>query len=427
MTNEMNTVPELRFPNFCDEWVNYKLGEIVDIRGRIGFRGYTKSDIIDKEDGGILTFSPTNIISNKLKNTVHDTYITKEKYEESPEIMVKNGDILFVKTGSTLGKSTLVTNLNEEATVNPQIVVMRVKEFFHQKFTSTYLTLNKILRQVAQIRIGGAIPTLTESEIKKFQVSFPAYEEQKKIGYFFSKLDRQIELEEEKLELLEQQKRGYMQKIFSQELRFKDERGNNHPSWKEMKLMEFLSVIDGDRGKNYPTKNDFMENGHTLFLSATNVTKQGFSLNQSQYITKEKSNSMGKGKLNINDVVLTTRGSIGNVFLYNEKIAKKNPFVRINSGMLILRTEDYIKSFFITKYLVSPLGKKQIDLLSFGSAQPQLTKKNIELYKIKLPVRQEQKQISLFLKKIDKIIEKQSSKVELLKQRKQGLLQKMFV
>lgn len=194
-----------------------------------------------------------------------------------------------------------------------------------------------------------------------------------------------------------------------------------------MKLMEFLFVIDGDRGKNYPTKNDFMENGHTLFLSATNVTKQGFSSNQSQYITKEKSNSIGKGKLNINDVVLTTRGSIGNAFLYNEKIAKKNPFVRINSGMLILRTEDYIKSFFITKYLVSPLGKKQIDLLSFDSAQTQLTKKNIELYKIKLPVRQEQKQISLFLKKIDKIIEKQSSKVELLKQRKQGLLQKMFV
>ena len=231
MINELKNVPELRFSNFCDEWVNYKLGEIVDIRGRIGFRGYTKSDIINKEDGGVLTFSPTNIIYNKLKNTVHDTYITKEKYEESPEIMVKTGDILFVKTGSTLGKSTLVANLNEEATVNPQIVVMRVKVFFHQKFTSTYLTLNKILRQVAQTRIGGAIPTLTESEIKKFQVSFPVYEEQQKIGEFFSKLDRQIELEEQKLEKLEEQKKGYMQKIFSKELRFKDENGNNYPEW----------------------------------------------------------------------------------------------------------------------------------------------------------------------------------------------------
>ncbi|MCC3756126.1 restriction endonuclease subunit S [Staphylococcus capitis] len=416
---EQQITPELRFPEFKENWEEFSLEDKSDLitkgttpkawdkNGKVNF---VKVENIEEHSGKVKTTS-------KISYYEHSTHLKRSILEE--------GDILFSIAG-TLGRITIINKEILPANTNQALAIIR-NTSINKYYLKTYLLGKSIKEYIRKNPTVGAQPNLSLKQIKSFKIKTPDFIEQEKIGNFFCKLDRQIELEEEKLELLEQQKKGYMQKIFSQELRFKDERGNNHPSWKEMKLMEFLSVIDGDRGKNYPTKNDFMENGHTLFLSAANVTKQGFSLNQSQYITKEKSNSMGKGKLNINDVVLTTRGSIGNVFLYNEKITKKKPFVRINSGMLILRTEDYIKSFFITKYLASPLGKKQIDLLSFGSAQPQLTKKDIELYKIKLPVRQEQKQISLFLKKIDKIIEKQSSKVELLKQRKQGLLQKMFV
>lgn len=74
-------------------------------------------------------------------------------------------------------------------------------------------------------------PNITKRDIEKFKIPYTCLEEQEKIGTFFSKLDRQIELEEEKLEILEQQKKGYMQKIFSQELRFKDENGNKYPKW----------------------------------------------------------------------------------------------------------------------------------------------------------------------------------------------------
>ncbi len=84
------------------------MGEVCQINGRIGFRGYTEKDIIPKEQGGVLAFTPTNIVNNQLALNVKNTYITRAKYDESPEIMVKNGNILFVKTGSTLGKSALV-------------------------------------------------------------------------------------------------------------------------------------------------------------------------------------------------------------------------------------------------------------------------------------------------------------------------------
>ncbi len=415
----MKNVPELRFSNFCDEWVNYKLGEIVDIRGRIGFRGYTKSDIINKEDGGVLTFSPTNIIYNKLKNTVHDTYITKEKYEESPEIMVKTGDILFVKTGSTLGKSTLVANLNEEATVNPQIVVMRVKVFFHQKFTSTYLTLNKILRQVAQTRIGGAIPTLTESEIKKFQVSFPVYEEQQKIGEFFSKLDRQIELEEQKLAKLEEQKKGYMQKIFSQELGFKDENGNEYPTWQSYKLGNLYKK--GKAGGTPKSTESKYYNGEVPFLSISDITKQGkFIMNTEKSITQEGVDNSTAWLVPVNSINYAMYASVG--YLSINKIE-----VATSQAIFNMVFEDNNLVEYIYYYLNHIRDKGILEKLVGTGTQSNLSASIMKSIYIKLPDYEEMVKITVFLSKVDKLIEKQNQKIDGLKKRKQGLLQKMFV
>ena len=114
---EGENVPEIRFQGFTEPWERRKLGEIARLNGRIGFRGYTQKDIISKDEGGILTFSPTNIVDNRLVFDVKNTYITQTKYDESPEIKISNGDILFVKTGSTLGKSALVTGLFEPASI----------------------------------------------------------------------------------------------------------------------------------------------------------------------------------------------------------------------------------------------------------------------------------------------------------------------
>lgn len=130
-------------------WKQRKLNEICKINGRIGFRGYTQKDIVSQEQGGVLTFSPTNIVDNTLTMKCRNTYITKEKYEESPEIKIKNGDILFVKTGSTLGKSALVMGLHENATINPQIVVLRTQEE-EAKFLSVILISDSLLKKLPQ-------------------------------------------------------------------------------------------------------------------------------------------------------------------------------------------------------------------------------------------------------------------------------------
>jgi len=209
-----------------------------------------------------------------------------------------------------------------------------------------------------------------------------------------------------KLESLKQLKKAYLQMMFPQDgetvprLRFD---GYAEP-WAQRKLGEVADVIDGDRGKNYPNANDFQECGHTLFLSAANITKDGFSFAFNQYITEEKSERLGNGKLWLDDVVLTSRGSLGYVALYNKEIYQQAPFARINSGMLLLRSKENAVPSFIEQFLKSPMGREQIDFISFGSAQPQLTKKDITNYEISFPSSAEQTAIGNFFCALDELI-----------------------
>lgn len=197
--------------------------------------------------------------------------------------------------------------------------------------------------------------------------------------------------------------------------------------WSNKEFENILEIIDGDRGSNYPNGNDFLELGHTLFLNASNVTSKGFRFNNNLYITEEKSKKLGNGKLLVDDIVLTSRGSLGHVAWYSQDIHRKIPFARINSGMLILRASDNSIPSFIAQYLTAPCGQKRINLISFGSAQPQLTKKDICKFVISLPLEtNEQTQIGSYFQHLDKLISLHQTKVNKLTNLKKAMLEKMF-
>lgn len=196
--------------------------------------------------------------------------------------------------------------------------------------------------------------------------------------------------------------------------------------WEERKLSEVADIMDGDRGKNYPNGDDFSETGHTLFMSATNVTKNGFKFDETQYISEEKSDSLGNGKIIEDDLILTSRGTVGNLALYDADAKRQIPFARINSGMLILRKKQNESAEFVLQYLKSLVGIKQLNLISFGSAQSQITKKDISKYKVQIPNFDEQTKIGTFFKQLDTLITLHQRKLDLLKEQKKGYLQKMF-
>lgn len=207
-------VPRIRFKGFTGDWEWHKLSDLSTLNGRIGFRGYTKKDIISKEEGGFLTLSPTNIIESQLILGDKNTYITKEKYEESPEIQIRNGDILFVKTGSTLGKSCLVNGLFEPASINPQIVVIRTDKHF-KSFLAVQFTSDLIQEQVVAIKIGGAVPTMTEMQIKNFDIVIPSNtKEAEIIGTIFSRFDKIISLQQQRIEEFQILKKYMLQNMF---------------------------------------------------------------------------------------------------------------------------------------------------------------------------------------------------------------------
>lgn len=165
-----------------------------------------------------------------------NTYITREKYDESPEIKISNGDILFVKTGSTLGKSALVTGLKEDASINPQIVVMHVEKD-SETFMSNVLITHGIMKQVAAVKIGGAVPTMTETELKNLTYFAPVEkEEQKRIGDYFTNLDHFITLHQCKCHLL--------LKLL-------------HNDWEQRKLSELL-YLSSERNDGSYTRDDVL-------------------------------------------------------------------------------------------------------------------------------------------------------------------------
>lgn len=173
----MSKLEEL-IQELCPDGVEYKpLGDICIVSGRIGFRGYTKQDQVEKGEGA-LSLSPSNIGENGIDFS-NSTYINWDKYNESPEIMVSNGDIIFTKTAS-VGKTEYVDNLPCKATINPQLVL--IKEIkCNSKYLSYVLKTKEFQKKVMKIKGQGTIPTISQKEFIKLTVPVPPLEVQKEI------------------------------------------------------------------------------------------------------------------------------------------------------------------------------------------------------------------------------------------------------
>jgi len=171
------------------EWVN--LGTVCDVFGRIGFRGYTKGDFVSKGEGAI-SLSPSNIVNNSMD---YDkcSYITWQKYEESPEIMIYNGDILLVKTGSSYGKSAIVYDLPEKATINPQFVVLKNSRII-TSYLCYFLQSSYCISMYEKFVGGTAIPTFSQANLKAMYVAIPPLKEQSRIVNAIKIAEEQIVL-----------------------------------------------------------------------------------------------------------------------------------------------------------------------------------------------------------------------------------------
>lgn len=205
-----------RLLGFKGKWEEITLGSLCNIYGRIGFRGYTRNDIVGKGQGAI-SFSPADIHSFKI-NYNSCTYISDFKYEESPEIKVYNGDIIFVKTAS-IGKCAHIESLHEKATINPQLVVMK-KFRCNSKFLFYKLIDNDFQQKVLTITGGSTIPTMSQEKLSEMLLFFPSTkEEQTAIAQILTDIDNEIEQLEKKRDKYLNIKSGMMQQLLIGQVR----------------------------------------------------------------------------------------------------------------------------------------------------------------------------------------------------------------
>lgn len=187
-----------------------------------------------------------------------------------------------------------------------------------------------------------------------------------------------------------------------------------------------VQIIDGDRGKNYPKQNELNASGYCLFLNTGNVTKSGFNFSSCQFITQYKDELLRKGKLAPNDVVMTTRGTIGNVGYFNQSVPYEN--IRINSGMVIFRPDiEMLNPAFLYHYLRSGFFYKQVNSLRSGAAQPQLPIRDIKSISVPLPPKDTQKTIAKVLNAYDDLIENNKRCIALLEESARQLYREWFV
>jgi type I restriction enzyme, S subunit len=196
--------------------------------------------------------------------------------------------------------------------------------------------------------------------------------------------------------------------------------------WGTFRFADIGQVIDGDRGTNYPSKDDLRKDGFCLFLNAGNVTRFGFRFEYCEFISRIKDLVLSKGKLSRNDIVLTTRGTLGNFAYYADEVPFEN--IRINSGMVILRNRLPTNSNgFLYEILRSDIVGRQIERISFGSAQPQLTVRGISDLLIPIPpTLAEQEAIAGALSDADAWIESLEQLIAKKRQIKQGAMQELL-
>ncbi|PGE01483.1 methyltransferase type 11 [Bacillus pseudomycoides] len=207
---EGESVPEVRFPGFTEEWEQIRLGDRATIKGRLGWKSLKQEEYTS--DG------PSMIAGKHINNGVIDwnvvDHIPQWRYDESPEIMLKNGDVIFSKDGS-LGNPALISGLNVLATINSTMMLVRIDETIDPSFFYQVMKSEKFERLIYLKVSGSSIPHLFQADMNEFMFLAPVKEEQIKIGNFFKQLDDTSALHQRELDALKETKKAFLQKMFA--------------------------------------------------------------------------------------------------------------------------------------------------------------------------------------------------------------------
>ncbi|WP_373059374.1 restriction endonuclease subunit S [Zunongwangia sp. H14] len=402
-------IPKLRFKEFEGEWKINKLGSIttyVDYRGKGP----------EKSTEGVFLVTAKNIKQGFINYEISKEYIPLKNYSSvmskgEPEV----GDILFT-TEAPLGNIAMVDSPN--IALAQRVIKLRVKEQLWNSYLLFYMLSPNYQKLIIKKAIGTTVLGISGRELHRTAIKLPSLPEQQKIASFLSAVDKKIQQLTRKKALLETYKKGVMQKLFSQEIRFKDQNGKEFPEWKKKKLGDLADRITQ---KNTNDKINFV---------LTNSATQGI-ISQNDYFDRDIANQN-----NLQGYYVVSKDD----FVYNPRISVHAPVGPIKRNKLregvmsplysVFRFKDDKNLVFFEYFFETVLWHKYLNsVANFGARHDRMniSLNDFYLMPIPFPAVEEQRKIADFLSAIDYKIEAVTQQIEKNQTFKKGLLQQMFV
>ena len=388
--------PKLRFSEFKDEWKKEPLGKVVN------FSNGKRIPLSEAErkirQGEYRYYGASGVID------YIDDYIFDGQYiligEDGANILNRSSPLAFV--------------VNGKFWVNNHAHIFQSK-LGNNLFLATYLeSLN-----YEKHNSGTAQPKLNLENLKKVEVANPSTQEQTKIAEFLSAVDDKISQLSRELELLNQYKKGVMQKIFSQEIRFKNENGEDFGEWRTCNILE---IADVSIGLVTTMTTNYAEIGVPLIRNS-DIKQNKIRTSELIYLTPEFANSYENRKLKHKDIVTVHTGDVGVSSVIPQELHGSIGFATINTRV----NENEVNPFYLSWFFNSENFINWCVSVSTGDGRQNLNLKDFNNAVIKLPIMKEQEKIAGFLTAIDERIDHTTAQLTYTKQWKKGLLQQMFV
>ena len=361
----------------CPYGVEYKkICDVCNVVGRIGFRGYKREDQVEKGNGAI-SLSPSNIINGKI-NYNECTYISWDKYNESPEIMVNEGDVIFCKTAS-VGKTCYIENMPEKTTINPQLILLK-NISINSKYLSYCLKTKDFQIKANSIKGLGTIPTLSQKDFNELTVPVPPLEVQEEIVRIldkFGKLEAELEAE---LEARKSQYEFWRGKLLNMD-------------YKKIKLLNLCDKVNNINWKN--------DNNNYKYIDLSSVNRENNQVVETSNISKENAPSRARQIVKTKDVLFgTTRPMLKRITLISQEYDNQI----CSTGYCVLRpNREKVVPEWLYFNLQTEDFYKYVENFQQGASYPSISDNAVKNYEISLPPSDVQIKVINVLTKFDKL------------------------
>ena len=415
-------VPELRFKGFTDEWEERKFFE--SIASTIDFRGRTPKKLgMDWSDSGYLALSALNVKNGYIDPLADAHYGDEKLYRKwMSGRELKKGQVLFT-TEAPMGNVAQVPDDNGYILSQRTVAFETKEDMMTNDFLAVLLKSPLVFNNLSALSSGGTAKGVSQKSLKGLSITVPLdIDEQQKIGSFFKQLDNTIALHQRKLDLLKEQKKGYLQKMFPKngekvpELRF----AGFADDWELRKLGDLATSFE--YGLNASAKSF---DGTHKYIRITDIDDSSRKFN-SQSLTSPDIDlsSADNHKLKNGDILFARTGaSVGKSYIY----ADSDGLVYYAGFLIRARIKSGVDSNFVFQHTLTSSYENFIRVTSQRSGQPGVNAKEYSTFEISVPSYEEQRKIGSFFKQLDETIALHQRKLDLLKEQKKGFLQKMFV